>query len=163
MRQQHTLNKQPRDSSQQQRSSAPATVPKRSSQAKFKPSGKAKQKRGKDTTLSDLTQLLSQKSELPLSTPPELQNYIHHLENTLSNLTLQHERVTSSLAKLKSEHEALKESAQDTQKKKDALISKLRGENAALQRSRDAAYTREKGDIGAGKKSMNTKGFNSFR
>ena len=96
-RQQH-INHQ----SQQQRSTAPAAVPKKKSQAKTKlkpAAGKA------NTTLSDLTQLLSQKSELPLSTPPELQNYIHHLETTLSNLTLQHERATSSFSKLKSEHE----------------------------------------------------------
>ena len=35
-------------------------------------------------------------------------------------------------------------------------------QNAALHSARHSAYTREKGDIGADKKSINTKGFNFF-
>ena len=90
----------------------PQRAPQAKSQSKLMGKSKSKSKEGQkfgpDRTLSDLTYLLSQKSELPLSTPPELQNYINHLETTLSNLTVQHQRATSSLAKLKTEHEALK-------------------------------------------------------
>ncbi|GMH76742.1 hypothetical protein TrST_g11375 [Triparma strigata] len=113
-------------------------------------------------TLSELTHLLSLKSDLPLSTPPELQTYIHKLESSLAQATMQVSRLSASLSKLEKQHEEFKNTSKEQIKKKDASISALRANNAKLRSEVDGSYTRESGDIGVTKADQNAKGYNSF-
>ncbi|GMH56629.1 hypothetical protein TL16_g02179 [Triparma laevis f. inornata] len=114
-------------------------------------------------TLQELTHLLSLKSDLPLSTPPELQAYLHKLETNLSQATMQVSRLSLTLTKLEKQHSEFKISTKEQIKKKDESISKLRANNAKLREERDGEYTRERGDIGVMKEEKNAKGYNSFR
>eukprot|EP00520_Triparma_pacifica_P002270 CAMPEP_0118643904 /NCGR_PEP_ID=MMETSP0785-20121206/6639_1 /TAXON_ID=91992 /ORGANISM="Bolidomonas pacifica, Strain CCMP 1866" /LENGTH=302 /DNA_ID=CAMNT_0006535597 /DNA_START=47 /DNA_END=952 /DNA_ORIENTATION=- len=76
--------------------------------------------------------LLSQKSTLPLATPPQLQAYVSGLESKVSALTLKLESTKGELESCRKELAETKQSNQTSIRKKDASLSQLRSRYAEL-------------------------------